>query len=90
MSDWHKKEIAKGVLGELSKIKEELEEALDAEEQGQILMLFFELSDICGAAGLVAEKLSNGAITIDDLVKFSKLRTSVAKKQAEKSFDIQT
>ena len=81
MSKWHKKEISKGVLGELSKIREELEEAEDALEQDQILMLLFELSDICGAAGLVAEKLTNGAFNIDELVKFSKLRTKVAKNE---------
>ena len=81
MSDWHKKEITKGVLGELSKIREELEEAEDSLEQDQIIMLFFELADICGAAGLVAEKLTNGSIGLDELVKFAKLRSEVERKQ---------
>lgn len=75
MSQWHKREISKGVFGELSKIKEELEEAYDSEEQGQTLMLMFELSDIIGACGGVASKYG---LTLDDLVKFSKLRSEVA------------
>lgn len=75
MSRWHKKSIKKGVLGELSKIQEELDEACDAEEQGQLLMLFFELSDIIGACGLVAQK---HGMSLDELVKFSKLRSEVA------------
>lgn len=75
MSHWHTKEIEKGTLGSLSKIKEELEEAYDAEAQGQDLMLMFELSDIVGACGLVAEQYG---MTLDQLVKFSKLRSEVA------------
>jgi hypothetical protein len=78
MSDWHKKEITKGVLGDLSKIREELEEAEDSLEQDQLMMLLFELSDICGAAGLVAQKITNGSFGLDELVKFSKLRSKVA------------
>lgn len=76
MSKWHVRDIKKGVLGELSKIQEELEEAADAQEQGQILMLLFELSDIVGACGIMANKISG--LTLDDLVKFSKLRSEVA------------
>jgi hypothetical protein len=76
MSRWHKREIPKGELGELSKIEEELEEAKDAEERGQTLMLMFELSDIIGACGLVAQKYG---MTLKDLVKFSKLRSKVAR-----------
>lgn len=41
MSKWHTRKIEKGELGELSKIYEEYLEALDAEEQGQVLMLLF-------------------------------------------------
>lgn len=76
MSKWHVREIQKGQLGELSKVYEEYLEALDAQEQGQVLMLLFELSDIIGACGLVAAKHGMG---LDDLVKFSKLRSEVAK-----------
>jgi phosphoribosyl-ATP pyrophosphohydrolase len=76
MSKWHTAEIQKGELGKLSKIQEELDEARDAEAQGQTLMLLFELSDIIGACGLVAQR---HGMSLDDLVKFSKLRSEVAK-----------
>lgn len=79
MSKWHIREIEKGKLGELSKVREELEEAVDSEEQGQDLMLLFELSDIIGACGLVANKYG---FSLDQLVKFSKLRSEVAKTNA--------
>jgi hypothetical protein len=79
-SKWHTKEITKGTLGELSKIQEELDEASDALAQDQKLMLMFELSDICGACGLVAEK---HGFTLDDLVAFSNLRTQVIKQEIE-------
>lgn len=62
---YHKKIIKKGKLGDLSKIKEELEEAIDAEEQGVKLMLLIELSDMIGAIKAVAEK--NG-VTLNDLL----------------------
>jgi hypothetical protein len=75
MSRWHKRPIPKGELGQLSKITEELHEARDAEEQGQDLMLMFELSDIIGACGLVAKRYG---FTLDQLVRFSKLRSEVA------------
>jgi hypothetical protein len=81
MSKWHVNSIKKGKLGELSKIAEELEEAIDAEQQGQDLMLMFELSDICGACGKVAEKYG---FNLKQLVKFSKLRSKVAETQNEK------
>ncbi len=80
MSDWHIRKIPKGTYGELSKIKEELEEAYDSEERGQILMLMFELSDIIGAAGGVAAKYG---MKLDDLVTFSKLRSEIAIKDLE-------
>lgn len=76
MSKWHTIDIPKGTLGQLSKIKEELDEAYDAEDQGQILMLMFELSDIIGACGLVAERYG---FSLDHLVKFSKKRSEVAR-----------
>lgn len=76
MLKWHTRKIEKGELGELSKIYEEYLEALDAEEQGQVLMLLFELSDIIGACGLVAAK---HGMSLDELVKFSKLRSEMAR-----------
>ncbi|MCZ2224367.1 MAG: hypothetical protein LC122_12160 [Chitinophagales bacterium] len=76
---FHKKLIKKGVYGELSKVKEELDEAIDAEEQNQDLMLLIELADIVGACAGVANKYG---ISLDQLVSFAKLRSEVA--EAEK------
>lgn len=72
---FHQKEIKKGIYGELSKIQEELDEAYDAEAQGQDLMLLIELSDMIGAIEGVAKKYG---FTIDQLQQFAKLRTKVA------------
>lgn len=72
---FHKVNIIKGVYGELSKIKEELDEAYDALEQGQDLMLLIELSDMIGAIEGVAKKYG---FTIEQLQKFAKLRSQVA------------
>lgn len=46
---YHKNSIPKGVLGELSKIKEELLELEDALEQENKIMALVELSDLYGA-----------------------------------------
>lgn len=74
MAGFHQARITKGVLGELSKVREELEEAEDAAAQGQKLMLLIELADIVGAVELVAQR--NGA-TLDDLVAYARLRARV-------------
>lgn len=46
---YHLKEIERGVYGEASKIREEFEEFMDANEQGVIVMELVELSDLIGA-----------------------------------------
>jgi hypothetical protein len=46
---YHKRMIAKGTLGEVSKIREELEELEDAVEQKAEIMALVELSDLYGA-----------------------------------------
>ena len=46
---YHKKDIAKGVLGEISKIQEELNELADALEQDCSIMALVELSDLYGS-----------------------------------------
>jgi len=53
---YHKRSIAKGVLGEVSKIREELEELEDAEEQGVKILAICELADLYGALRLVARR----------------------------------
>ena len=82
MSGYHLKEIPKGTLGESSKIKEELEELLDAEDQKNKVMILCELSDIIGAIDLYLYKHFNDTITIEDLVTMQK-----ATKRAFKSGD---
>lgn len=54
---------------ELSKIKEELEEAIDAEQQGVKIMVAVELSDLIGAVRHYANK--HLGITLEDLIKMS-------------------
>lgn len=51
---YHLKAIPKGVYGEVSKIREELEELEDAEEQGIRVMAMCELADLYGAIQAVA------------------------------------
>lgn len=60
---FHVRQIARGEYGQLSKIEEERQEALDALEQGQRLMLLVELADMLGAIeGVVAR---DGASVVD-------------------------
>lgn len=82
MSYFHKREIIKGEYGQLSKIREELDEAVDAEEEGQELLLIIELADIIGAVRGVANKYG---ITLDQLIKFSELRSEVAVREIQES-----
>lgn len=46
MAGYHIAEIKRGKYGELSKIQEELDEAVDAEKQVNPLMVLLELSDM--------------------------------------------
>lgn len=61
---YHITKINKGVLGELSKIQEELDEVKDAEGQNNKIMVGCELADLYGAIELYASKYS---LTMDDL-----------------------
>jgi len=61
---YHKRKIEKGVYGLSSKIREELEELEDAEEQGIKIMVLCELADLYGAVRAVAERRG---FTEDDL-----------------------
>lgn len=74
---FHQRAIPRGKYGELSKVVEEVEEAIDAEDQGHRLMLLIELSDIIGAVeGVLKKKEYNH--TIEDLIKFARLRGAVS------------
>lgn len=53
---YHIRKIEKGVLGEWSKVEEELIELQDAQEQGVRIMAEVELSDAYGSAQRLLEK----------------------------------
>jgi hypothetical protein len=65
---YHLRPIVKGVLGEVSKIREEVEELEDAHEQGVVIMELVELSDLYGAMKARVEKLGH---TMQDLERMS-------------------
>jgi hypothetical protein len=75
---YHKTEIAEGVLGESSKIQEELDELKDAEEQGVNLLMLCELADLVGAIDYYLECNFPGW-TIEDLYKMAMLTKSAFK-----------
>jgi hypothetical protein len=75
---FHQATIARGVYGQLSKIQEELDEARDAEAQGQDLMLLIELADIIGAVAGVAQRYG---FTLGQLAAFARLRSEVAREE---------
>ena len=65
MAGYHKNKIGKGVLGEFSKIREEVLEAEDALEQNNKVMLLVELCDLIGAIEAYVEKHN---MNLDDLI----------------------
>ena len=69
---YHLRTIPRGEVGELTKVAEELAEALDAEEQAVQVMVILELSDLVGAIELYLEKHQPG-ITLDDLIKMARV-----------------
>lgn len=67
---YHITPIAKGELGESSKILEEIQELIDAEKQNCKVMAIIELSDIVGAVQAYVHKQKLG-VTLVDLEKMS-------------------
>jgi phosphoribosyl-ATP pyrophosphohydrolase len=67
---YHTVKIKKGVLGEISKIQEEVDELKDAEKQGARIMIMCELADIYGAVRVYARKYN---LKMRDLHLMSKL-----------------
>lgn len=67
---YHLRPIAKGELGELSKLDEELDELHDAAAQGVKIMELVELSDLYGAMRLYLERHHPGT-TMADLEKMN-------------------
>jgi hypothetical protein len=70
MAGYHRREIPRGVYGEISKIREELEELEDAQEQGVRIMVGCELSDLYGA---LEEFAVRNGYTMMDLKEMARL-----------------
>lgn len=67
---YHLADIPKGKLGEISKIREELDELIDAEAQGVRIMALVELSDLVGALRAYLSRYYPG-FTVSDLERMS-------------------
>jgi phosphoribosyl-ATP pyrophosphohydrolase len=67
---YHVTKIEKGILGDVSKVEEELAEYKDAMKQGSEIMAVVELADVYGALEALCEKHN---LTMKDLKKFSKI-----------------
>ena len=61
---YHTVKISKGVLGQSSKIREELDELHDAENQGAKILIHCELADLYGALEACARTYG---LTMEDL-----------------------
>jgi hypothetical protein len=70
VSGYHTKSITRGVYGEVSKIREELEELEDAEAQGVTILALCEMSDLYGALEAAAQRYN---VSMLDLQKMSDL-----------------
>ena len=70
---YHKTEITKGIYGHFSKIEEEFQELKDALEQKDRILALVELSDLIGAIDGFLKHEFNNIVSLDDVVKFSKL-----------------
>ena len=80
---YHTREFEKGVYGEPSKIKEELEEFLDACDQNAKLLILCELADMYGAMSGYVEKHFPG-MTMADIEIMAKMTTSAFKEGKRK------
>lgn len=72
MAGYHLSNIEKGVVGELSKVYEEIEEVKDADAQGAELMVLIELSDVIGAIDLYLKR-HHLSIGLKDLIAMSSI-----------------
>jgi hypothetical protein len=70
MNGYHLSKIEKGTLGSSSKIKEELDELLDAEVQCSKIMILLEASDLYGA---LEAYIMRFGMTMEDLAKMSEI-----------------
>lgn len=69
---YHLADISKGELGEITKIREELDELIDAEAQGVRVMALVEMSDLIGALRAYLNRHHPG-FTVSDLEKMSRV-----------------
>jgi hypothetical protein len=69
---YHTRPISKGILGQPSKIREELEELEDAVLQGNKILAHCELADLYGAIELCAKTYG---LNMDDLRVMSEATT---------------
>lgn len=69
---YHLKAIPRGEVGELSKVYEEVLEALDAEAQGCDIMALVELADMIGAIKAYLAR-HHPSLTLEDLESFSSI-----------------
>jgi phosphoribosyl-ATP pyrophosphohydrolase len=69
---YHLRPIERGVLGGMSKIMEEAEEAVDADMQGCDVMVLVELSDLYGAIKAYLAK-NHPSITMESLALMSSI-----------------
>lgn len=77
MSGYHVSSISKGVVGEFSKIAEEVAELEDAILQGNKCMALMECSDIVGAIDAYLQKQYNGCVSLEDLIVMTRLTQKV-------------
>lgn len=75
---YHKAVIEKGLLGDLSKIQEELDELQDAEVQGARILMLCEVADLMGAVEAYLEKNLPG-FTLQDCKVMADLTKSAFK-----------
>ena len=73
---YHTNKIEKGVMGDVSKIREEFEEFMDAVDQGEKIMQLIELSDLIGAIEAYTLKMTGGNITLNNLLSMKDLTKS--------------
>lgn len=67
---YHLKQIEKGEYGEFSKIREEVEELLDAHEQDNRVLEIVEFTDLLGA---IEAYVAKNNLTLKDLIAMMEL-----------------
>jgi phosphoribosyl-ATP pyrophosphohydrolase len=70
---YHFRNIEKGQIGDVSKIREECYELLDAAEQGAKVMVLNELADLYGAMEAFLEKEFDGKMNMEDIKKMAEI-----------------